>query len=127
MKYFKFTYIFLIIISNTSFGKEFDKLFTVYEPIIDSSNIEKSINTAFNKMIFRLSGDPSPSNIWKIINAGNNRKDFITSYSIENQNGIAHLKVLLRNSCRRLVFFFGRVLGRVLGRFLTPPAPRVVL
>ena len=94
MKYCKFTYIFLIIISNTSFGKEFDKLFTVYEPIIDSSNIEKSINTAFNKMIFRLSGDPSPSNIWKIINAGNNRKDFITSYSIENQNGITQLKVI---------------------------------
>ena len=37
-------------------------------------------------MIYRLSGDPSPSNIWKIINADNSRKDFIKSYSIKNYN-----------------------------------------
>ena len=35
-------------------------------------------------MIYRLSGNSSPSNIWKIINAGNARKDFIKSYSIKN-------------------------------------------
>jgi len=33
-----------IIFSNFSFGKEFNELFTIYEPIKESSQIEKSIN-----------------------------------------------------------------------------------
>jgi len=45
-------------------------------------------------MIFRLSGSNSPSNIWKIINAGNTRKDFIKSYSIRNIDGESYLEVL---------------------------------
>ena len=44
-------------------------------------------------MVYRLSGSSSPSNIWKIINAGNTRKDFISSYSIENRDNISYLKV----------------------------------
>ena len=44
-------------------------------------------------MIYRLSGDPSPSNIWKIINADNSRKDFIKSYSIKNYNDENFLQV----------------------------------
>ena len=44
-------------------------------------------------MIYRLSGNPSPSNIWKIINAGNSRKDFIQSYSIKNFNEESYLQV----------------------------------
>ena len=82
VKFIKHIIFCLIIFSNTFFGKEFDQLFIINEPIENSSNIEKSINNAFNTMIYRLSGNPSPSNIWKIINAGNSRKDFIQSYSI---------------------------------------------
>jgi Uncharacterized protein conserved in bacteria (DUF2066). len=44
-------------------------------------------------MIYRLSGNTSPSNIWKIINAGNTRKDFIQSYSIKNLNEESFLEV----------------------------------
>ena len=84
MRFLKHTLLSLIIFSNTCFGKEFDKLFVVLEPIESVSQIEKSINNSFNTMIYRLSGSDSPSNIWKIINAGNARKNFIKSYSIKN-------------------------------------------
>tara|TARA_Y100000996_G_scaffold414136_1_gene404176 strand:- start:1267 stop:2175 length:909 start_codon:yes stop_codon:yes gene_type:complete len=55
--------------------------------------IEQSINNSFNSMIYRLSGNSSPSNIWKIINAGNARKDFIKSYSIKNLKEESFLQV----------------------------------
>ena len=93
MKFIKHIIFCLIIFSNTCFGKEFNELFIVNEPIGNNFNIEKSINNSFNTMIYRLSGDPSPSNIWKIINAGNSRKDFIQSYSIKNQNNENFLEV----------------------------------
>ena len=83
----------LIIFSNLSFGKEFSELFTIYEPIKNSSNIEKSINISFNKMVYRLSGSDSPSNIWKIINSGVSRKDLIISYSIKNIDDLSYLQV----------------------------------
>ena len=83
----------LIIFSNFSFGKEFSELFTIYEPIKNSSNIEKSINISFNKMVNRLSGSDSPSNIWKIINSGVSRKDLIISYSIKNIDDLSYLQV----------------------------------
>lgn len=93
MQHIKHIIFCLIIFSNTFFGKEFDQLFIINEPIENSSNIEKSINNAFNTMIYRLSGNPSPSNIWKIINAGNSRKGFIQSYSIKNFNDESYLQV----------------------------------
>ena len=93
MRFLKHTLLSLIIFSNTCFGKEFDKLFVVLEPIDSVSQIEKSINNSFNTMIYRLSGSNSPSNIWKIINAGNARKNFIKSYSIKNINNKSYLEV----------------------------------
>jgi hypothetical protein len=93
MRFLKHTLLSLIIFSNTCFGKEFDKLFVVLEPIDSVSQIEKSINNSFNTMIYRLSGSDSPSNIWKIINAGNARKNFIKSYSIKNINNKSYLEV----------------------------------
>jgi len=93
VRYIKHTIFCLIIFSNTCFGKEFDKLFQVYEPIENASQIEKSINNSFNTMVYRLSGKESPSNVWKIINAGNLRKDFIISYSIKNFENKSFLEV----------------------------------
>ena len=93
MRFLKHTLLSLIIFSNTCFGKEFDKLFVVLEPIESVSQIEKSINNSFNTMIYRLSGSDSPSNIWKIINAGNTRKNFIKSYSIKNIDNKSYLEV----------------------------------
>jgi hypothetical protein len=83
----------LIIFSNHSFGKEFEELFTIYVPIENSSNIESSINKSFNNLVFRISGSKSPSNIWKIINSGSSRTDFIKSYSIKNINMSSYLEV----------------------------------
>ena len=83
----------LIIFSNQSFGKEFNELFTIYEPIENSSSIESSINSSFNNLIYRVSGSNSSSNIWKIINSGSSRKDFITSYSIKNYDGNSFLEI----------------------------------
>ena len=93
MRFLKYTLLSFIIFSNTCFGKEFDKLFIVLEPIESLSQIEKSINNSFNTMIYRLSGSDSPSNIWRIINAGNTRKSFIKSYSIKNLDKESYLEV----------------------------------
>ena len=93
VKLFKHIIFCLIIFSNTCFGKEFDKLFEVLEPIESVSQIEKSINNSFDTMIYRLSGSDSPSNIWKIINDGKLRKNFIKSYSVKNIEGSSFLKV----------------------------------
>ena len=89
----KYNIFFLIIFSISCFGKQFDKLFTVYESIDNSSQIESAIKNSFDTMIHRLSGDESVSNIWKIINSGNARKDFIISYSIKTQNEKSFLEV----------------------------------
>ena len=89
----KYFIVVLIIFSNQSFGKEFNELFTIYVPIESSSKIESSINSSFNNLIFRISGSKSPSNIWKIINSGSARKDFIISYSIKNIQNQSLLEV----------------------------------
>ena len=89
----KYFIVVLIIFSNQSFGKEFNELFTIYVPIESSSKIESSINSSFNNLIFRISGSNSPSNIWKIINSGSARKDFIISYSIKNIQNQSLLEV----------------------------------
>ena len=89
----KYLAVVLIIFSNLSFGKEFNELFTIYQPIENTSKIEQSINLSFNNMVYRLSGDNSPSNIWKIINSGTSRKDLIISYSVKNIEGLSYLQV----------------------------------
>ena len=91
--FIKHLLIILIIFSNSSFGKEFEELFTISVPIENSSKIESSINKSFNNLVFRISGSKSPSNIWKIINSGSSRKDFIESYSIKNINTSSYLEV----------------------------------
>ena len=103
----------LIIFSNTCFGKEFDKLFVVFEPIINSSQIEKSINNSFNTMIYRLSGSNTPSNIWKIINEGNSRKDYIKSYSIKNFDEKSFLEVSFNKD--KLIKIFNKLSIPIIG------------
>ena len=56
MRLIKNFLILLIIFSNTGFGKDFKELFVIYEPLNDPASIEKSINSSFNTMVFRLSG-----------------------------------------------------------------------
>ena len=92
-KFIKHFLVILIIFSNHSFGKEFEELFTIIVPIENSTKIESSINKSFNSLVFRISGSKSPSNIWKIINSGSSRKDFIQSYSIKNIDMSSYLEV----------------------------------
>ena len=82
----------MIIFSNLSFGKEFRELFEINHRIENGISTENSLNKSFDKMIYRLSGSKSPSNIWKIINSGSARKDFIESYSVHEMNGVSYLK-----------------------------------
>jgi hypothetical protein len=96
--FIKHLLVILIIFSNHSFGKEFEELFTINVPIENSSKIESSINQSFNSLVFRISGSKSPSNIWKIINSGSSRKDFIESYSIKYLNDKSYLEVNFNQS-----------------------------
>ena len=111
MNYFNnnINYIFLLIIifSNYSFGKEFDKIFEINHEIKSGESIDKSLNQSFDKMIYRLSGSTKPSNIWKIINAGNSRKDFIVKYTVKDYRGKPHVssefnQALLEQTFRKL-------------------------
>ena len=96
--FIKHLIVILIIFSNYSFGKEFEELFTIYEPIESYNTIESSINSAFNNLVYRVSGSNSPSNIWRVINSGSSRKDFITSYAIKNIDNVSYLEVKFNQS-----------------------------
>ena len=113
IRFFKHTIFCLIIFSNTCFGKEFNELFVIYEPIESASQIEKSINNSFNSMIYRLSGSNTPSNIWKIINEGNSRKDYIKSYSIKNFDEKSFLEVSFNKD--KLIKTFNKLSIPVIG------------
>ena len=109
MNYFSnnINYIFLLIIifSNLSFGKEFDQLFKINHKIESGQNIDTSLNRSFDDMIYRLSGSTQPSNVWKIINAGNARKDFITKYSIKNISGTSYIFTEFNQTLLEQTFF----------------------
>ena len=80
-----------IFLCIPSYTKEYKDLFNVYYPIDSTSNIQKTLNESFNVMVFRLSGSSSPSNIWKIINAGNPREKYILSYTSKRIDNKSYL------------------------------------
>ena len=80
-----------IFLCIPSYTKEYKDLFNVYYPIDSTSNIQKTLNESFNVMVFRLSGSSSPSNIWKIINAGNPREKYILSYTSKRIDDMSYL------------------------------------
>ena len=82
----------MIIFSNTAFGKEFKTLFEINHKIESGVSIDKSLNQSFDKMVYRLSGSSNPSYIWRIINSGTVRKDFIVSYSVNQMDGDSFLR-----------------------------------
>jgi hypothetical protein len=82
----------VIIFSNTAFGKEFKTLFEINHKIESGVSIDKSLNQSFDKMVYRLSGSSNPSYIWRIINSGTVRKDFIVSYSVNQMDGDSFLR-----------------------------------
>lgn len=78
--------------SNTAFGKEFKTLFEINHKIESGVSIDKSLNESFDKMVYRLSGSSNPSYIWRIINSGTVRKDYIVSYSVNQMDGDSFLR-----------------------------------
>lgn len=97
----------MIIFSNTAFGKEFKTLFEINHKIESGVSVDKSLNQSFDKMVYRLSGSSNPSYIWRIINSGTVRKDYIVSYSVNQIDGDSFLRTqfnqkLLEDKFRQL-------------------------
>ena len=77
--------IFLIIIfSNQIFAKDFDDLFKITIEIKDES-IDKSIDDAFNNLVFRLIGYEDFEKA-KMIRGNFNSKDFLRRYAVVRNN-----------------------------------------
>ena len=70
----------VIIFSNYSFGKEFQKLFEITSPTNSVSNIDIVISKSFNDLIYRLTGSNDFRIIKKIAPDMKTKKDFLVSY-----------------------------------------------
>jgi len=70
----------VIIFSNYSFGKEFQKLFEITSPTNNVSNIDIVISKSFNDLVYRLTGDNNFRTIKKIAPDMKTKKDFLVSY-----------------------------------------------
>jgi hypothetical protein len=77
---FKFILTFVIIFSNYSYGKEFQKLFEITTPMNQVSNVDAAISKSFNDLIFRLTGSNNLSTIKQIAPSVKVKKDFLISY-----------------------------------------------
>ena len=74
----------LIIFSNQIFAKDFDDLFKITIEI-KNENIEKSIDRAFNELVFRLIGYEDLEKA-KMIKGNFNSKDFLRRYAVLRNN-----------------------------------------
>ena len=74
----------LIIFSNHIFAKDFDDLFKITIEI-KNENIEKSIDRAFNELVFRLIGYEDLEKA-KMIKGNFNSKDFLRRYAVLRNN-----------------------------------------
>lgn len=83
---FNFILTFVIIFSNYSYGKEFQKLFEITTPMSEVSNVDAAINKSFNDLIYRLTGTNNLSTIKQIAPSVKLKKDFLVSYEPININ-----------------------------------------
>ena len=74
----------LIIFSNQIFAKDFDDLFKITIEIKDET-IDKSIDRAFNELVFRLIGYEDLEKA-KIIKGNFDSKDFLRKYAVVRNN-----------------------------------------
>ena len=74
----------LIIFSNHIFAKDFDNLFKITIEI-NNENINKSIDRAFNDLVFRLIGYEDLEKA-EIIKGNFNSKDFLKRYAVIRKN-----------------------------------------
>ncbi len=74
----------LIIFSNHIFAKDFDDLFKITIEI-RNENIENSIDSAFNDLVFRLLGYEDLEKA-KMIKGNFDSKDFLRRYAVESNN-----------------------------------------
>ena len=77
---FKLILTFVIIFSNYSYGKEFQKLFEITTPMSEVSNVDAAISKSFNDLIYRLTGAKNLATIKQIAPSVKIKKDYLTSY-----------------------------------------------
>ena len=88
---FKFILTFVIIFSNYSYGKEFQKLFEITTPMNQVSNVDAAISKSFNDLIFRLTGSNNLTTIKQIAPSIKIKKDFLISYEPINIDDQSYL------------------------------------
>ena len=88
---FKFILTFVIIFSNSSYGKEFQKLFEITTPMNQVSNVDAAISKSFNDLIFRLTGSNNLTTIKQIAPSVKIKKDFLISYEPINIDDQSYL------------------------------------
>tara|TARA_B100000902_G_scaffold309069_1_gene298401 strand:+ start:1306 stop:2319 length:1014 start_codon:yes stop_codon:yes gene_type:complete len=88
---FNLLIIIVIIFSNSSFGKEFNKLFEITTPVDKVSNIDNAINKSFNDLILRLTGTKNSKIIKSIAPSLKAKKDFLISYESINIDEVPYL------------------------------------
>jgi len=88
---FNLLIIIVIIFSNSSFGKEFNKLFEITTPVDEISNIDNVINKSFNDLILRLTGTNNSKIIKSIAPSLKAKKDFLISYESINIDEVSYL------------------------------------
>ena len=88
---FKFILTFVIIFSNYSYGKEFQKLFEITTPMNQVSNVDAAISKSFNDLIFRLTGSNNLTTIKQIAPSVKIKKDFLISYEPINIDDQSYL------------------------------------
>ena len=88
---FQFIITFVIIFSNYSYGKEFQKLFEITTPMNQVSNVDAAISKSFNDLIFRLTGSNNLTTIEQIAPSVKIKKDFLISYEPINIDDQSYL------------------------------------
>ena len=88
---FIFIITFVIIFSNYSYGKEFQKLFEITTPMNQVSNVDAAISKSFNDLIFRLTGSNNLTTIKQIAPSVKIKKDFLISYEPINIDDQSYL------------------------------------
>jgi len=82
-----------LCISGSAVAKELSELFEVKISSDQYTNTNDGLNKAFNRLILKLSGSRDPKLLWKIGNTKLKKIDYVSSYSIIQEDGLQQLVV----------------------------------
>ncbi len=92
-KSFSFLLLFSLSLTGPAFAKELSTLFEVKIPADQYTNTNDGLNKAFNRLIKKLTGSRTQKYLWRIGNAKLKKVDFVSSYSLETNQGQEMLTV----------------------------------